>query len=513
MLAPMVTGDPLAIVVAEFVDRVDAALVAATAGVTGVNAEHFPGDVGREAYAICLAMVDSDARHSDDELWPVITTFAPLLDDEALSKVTPSQLRNSDLLRGKASFLDRPSDLFEILLAADRRNKTVGAATYYQAAMNLVHTMAALDVVATEGELAAISRYRQMLLTRIAETGVPVDFEPPRHPGRAGAPTPPSPSGAVPAGPSATGVPAPTVTPNEPTEPPRSLEDLFGELDGLVGLDAVKAEVRKVADLIQVQQLRRRHNLPVIERSNHLIFAGNPGTGKTTVARLVAQIFRTLGVVARGQLVEVDRSSLVAGFVGQTAPMVATQFDAADEGILFIDEAYSLVRGGGNDFGKEAIDAIVKNVEDRRDRVVVIMAGYTAEMGELLDANPGLRSRFPKTLFFADYSTDELIEILLGVAAKNGYELTTDAVQAVRQTLDAIPRDRHFGNGRLARNLFEEAVVRQASRVVAIPDVTTEQLRTIEVADVPKDAPGHSPETHLGDGLARDGRLVEAETP
>lgn len=484
----MTGSDALDAVVDRFIATVSGHLAEAAQGISGFDPAHTTADVTQEAYNLCRAMVDSDGRHSDDELWPLIACFAPRLDDATLSRATPDDLRATELLQGMASWLDRPSDLFEILLAADRRaaassagatDATNRAKDYYLRSMDVVHTMAAMDVIPTSEELAAIDRFRRMLLGRINAAALPPSTTP--------GPQANSDETAV-----AAATPGPTDAPSSPPlPPPRSLDDLFAELDDLVGLDAVKTEVRRVADLLRVQQLRHQHGLPTVDRNNHLIFAGNPGTGKTTVARLVAQIYRTLGVVKNGQLIETDRSGLVAGFVGQTAPLVASQFDKADEGILFIDEAYSLIRGGASDFGKEAIDAIVKNVEDRRDRVVVIMAGYTEEMGDLLNTNPGLRSRFPKTIFFDDYTTGELIEICQGIADHGGYRLSDEAIAKLRLVIDAVPRDRNFGNGRLIRNIFEEAMARQASRIVAVADPTTEQLEAIDAVDIPDTAPGH----------------------
>ena len=216
-----------------------------------------------------------------------------------------------------------------------------------------------------------------------------------------------------------------------------------------------------------------------------MVFTGNPGTGKTTVARLIAQIYRTLEVVPKGHLVETDRSGLVAGFVGQTATNVVSVFDAARGGVLLIDEAYSLVRGGEKDFGREAIDAIVKLVEDRREDTVVIMAGYTDEMVELMSSNPGLRSRFPQTIFFPDYTTDELVQIAELIAEGNEYTFDDEAKARLAKLLDEVPRDRGFGNGRLARNVFEAAVAKHASRVVAMEEHSAELLQTLVAEDLP----------------------------
>jgi len=432
--------------------------------VQGVDREAVQVDVQVEAYNLAAAFIDADGLHTDPELLALLAAFGPRFGG-SLARSTPADVRAARLLAGRASFLDAPSPLAEVLLAADHRDGTDLASLYYDRALAIAFTVASLDQHTAPVELAAIERFRGRLLDEIAAA----KRVPRREAARSAA--------------TATAAPAAPVADDRP--PARPVDEVLAELDELIGLHAVKAEVKKVADLTRVQQLRAERGLPVLEQSRHLVFSGNPGTGKTTVARLLAEIYRSLGVVERGHLVEVDRAGLVAGYVGQTAPKVTAVFDEADEGVLLIDEAYALVRGSETDFGREAIDTIVKLVEDRRHRVVAIMAGYPDEMAQLVAANPGLRSRFPKTIHFADYDTDELVAIFEATCEKAGYRLSADTRAAVRAHLAAIPRTKGFGNGREARNLFEEAVARQASRIVALDSPTDEQLTTLEADDVP----------------------------
>ena len=273
----------------------------------------------------------------------------------------------------------------------------------------------------------------------------------------------------------------------EELPPPRPLEELLAELDALVGLDRVKADVRQLINFLKVQKLREEQGLKSLPASRHLVFYGNPGTGKTTVARLVAQIYRTLGVLRRGHLVEADRAGLVAGYVGQTAMKVREVTTKALGGVLFIDEAYTLAAGGENDFGREAVETLLKMMEDHRDDLVVIVAGYTGRMRDFLDSNPGLRSRFNKHIRFDDYGVEQLVQIFKTFCRRADFRVTESAegeLAAVFGVLTAA-RDETFGNARAARNLFEATLSKQANRLVSLPKVDREILSTVEAADIP----------------------------
>ena len=457
-----------------FVDDVADALVAATEPLDDVDPEGLRRAATVEAFNLAVAMIDADRRHTDDELDALIDAFGHRMPDTQLLLATPETLRNGSLVAGTRRWLEQDSELFGILTDADARSGGDLAVRYYERALDIAHVVASLDVVPAQAELEAISNLRNRLLTGLR-----------RRPGRTAAPA---------QGESHPEQDEPTeaepVAEVEPVEDPpaRPLEELLTELDELVGLDEVKARVHLVADFLYVQRLRAERGLRTLDTSHHLVFTGNPGTGKTTVARLLAQIYRTLGVVARGHLVETDRSGMVAGFVGQTAPLVTAKFDDADEGMLFIDEAYTLARGNENDFGREAIDQIVKLMEDRRDRVVLVVAGYPEEMEAFLSTNPGLRSRFPTVIDFPDYSTDELLAIVDSIGRKQQYELDEAGRDKFRQVLDAVPRTKGFGNARVARNLFEATVNRHASRIRHLEQHSDEDLTTLTAADVPDTA-------------------------
>ncbi len=469
--------------VSSFIEDVSSALVEATAGLDDVDAASLTADVTVEAFHLCTAMIDADERHTTDELDALIDAFGHRLSDTQLIRATPDDLRGSSIVEGRRHWLDEDSDLFGILVASDQRNGTHLAERYYDRALDIAHVVASLDAVTATAELRAISALRSRLLTglrRREDLAPDVGHSTPAGPG--GEAAQPGSDTARSSGATAT-QPPPEPRPADP--PARPLEELLAELDELIGLDDVKERVHLVADFLTVQRLRADRGLPTLETSHHLVFTGNPGTGKTTVARLLAQIYRTLGVVARGHLVETDRSGLVAGFVGQTAPLVTSRFDEADEGMLFIDEAYTLARGSENDFGREAIDQIVKLMEDRRDRVVLVVAGYPAEMEQFLGTNPGLRSRFPTVIDFPDYSTDQLMEIVDSIGEKQRYELTDEGRARFREVLDAVPRTKGFGNARVARNLFEASVNRHASRVVGLTEHTDADLTSLTADDVP----------------------------
>jgi Holliday junction resolvasome RuvABC ATP-dependent DNA helicase subunit len=288
-------------------------------------------------------------------------------------------------------------------------------------------------------------------------------------------PTAPGPNNAAPAKPK----------PSAPTEPPPTLDELLAKLDKLVGLTTVKGEIHTLVNVARVKEMRKKEGLKSPTTSYHMVFVGPPGTGKTTVARLVSQIFHSLGLLSKGHLIEVDRAELVAGYVGQTAIKTDACVKEALGGVLFIDEAYSLAGGSDQDFGNEAIETLLKLMEDNRNDLVVIAAGYRDRMESFIDSNPGLRSRFTRFIDFPDYTPDELTTIFTRLVEEEGYKLDAGVAETVRKKMfDAyIARTPTFGNGRMVRNLFEKTITAQANRL-ANASPTRDQLCTLIVTDL-----------------------------
>ena len=280
----------------------------------------------------------------------------------------------------------------------------------------------------------------------------------------------------------------------EPNEPKDSVVitevmegDPYKELDELIGLESVKEEVHTLANFAKIQQQRKAQGLKVPKMSFHLVFTGSPGTGKTTVARIVARIYKDLGILKSGHTVETDRSGLVAEYVGQTATKTNAVIDSALNGVLFIDEAYALVpENAGNDYGQEAISTLLKRMEDDRDKLVVIIAGYPDEMKRFIDSNPGLQSRFTRYINFPDYTEQELFDIFKLYLNKNQYTITDDAAQLLKENLDHVVahKTKNFGNARYVRNIFERAVEQQANRLSAKRSISDEELSVLTKEDI-----------------------------
>ena len=383
--------------------------------------------------------------------------------------------------------LFQPPAFFSALRDYDRRKGTTLARRFTDQLTLLLLLFAAVDGVVSEAEAGFVNACSDTLLALCERDGLSGDRP------------------ALKADEFVTHVPAPAQPPTEvvpaaeqeETPLPESeptLEELLAELDGLCGLEQVKQDVKSLINLVKVRRLREEAGLPVPPMSLHLVFLGNPGTGKTTVARLLAKLYHAIGVLPKGQLVEVDRSGLVAGFVGQTALKTQEVIQKAIGGVLFIDEAYALVnQDNGNDFGREAVEVLLKNMEDHRKDLVVIVAGYSQLMEKFIHSNPGLESRFNKYFYFEDYDGAQLFTILQSMCDKNGYVLTPEGEALARRELMDLyeDRDENFGNARDVRNLFEQAVARQSDRVARLEAPTREQLMELRPEDLTE--PGVAP--------------------
>ena len=377
-----------------------------------------------------------------------------------------------------------PPAFYWNLAESDARRGSETSRIFIRMTTNILLYLAAVDDDVTYAEAGFITECTDKLSAICDTSGVrksqaalnPLDFV-----------TSGQPSFMDQARPQTAGGEKPQAEQTKPTEEKPSFDELMAQLESLVGLDEVKKDVKNLVNLMKVRKLRQENDLPVPPMSLHMVFMGNPGTGKTTVARLISGLYAAIGVLSKGQLVEVDRSGLVAGYVGQTALKTQEVIQKALGGVLFLDEAYALApQDNPNDFGREAIETLLKAMEDHRRDFIVIVAGYTGEMDRFIHSNPGLESRFNKYLTFADYDGQQLMEIFRSLCKKNGYILTEGAGTRAAEGFLALyeNRDENFGNAREVRNVFEKAIARQADRVAETENPTREDLMTLTVEDL-----------------------------
>jgi AAA+ superfamily predicted ATPase len=421
-----------------------------------------------EIFFLCanLLLMHQEISHNDKERVCDLLNEFPGGSAGDIDRLIDMWPKVSIYLPGKADRRALPLVSLDCMHEFDRKNGTDHYGKLRTLFKNFIQCFIKADGAQTPEEKRAVKDLSKLIFRKPAATGAVIDFlagavsmqeEPPRR---------------------ATGVP----------EGVKSEQALVTELSDLIGLDNIKQEIQSLINVIKINRLRQEQGLPVTPLSLHAVFYGPPGTGKTTVARLLGKIYKDLGLLKKGHVVETDRAGLVAGYVGQTAPMVHRQVTEALDGILFIDEAYSLKKAdGGTDFGEEAIQTLLKRMEDQRDRLVVIVAGYPDEMKQFIDSNPGLRSRFSRYFYFQDYLPKELVRIF-ELFCKNASLTATEPAR--KKLLSALKdcyekRDRSFGNGRLVRNLFEQALQNQANRLVAVSPLNAELLSTIIEEDIP----------------------------
>jgi hypothetical protein len=452
-----------------------------------------PTPIANEVQKHVMDVLFTLARADEDISRPESAFLAELLASGV--RAQNAQLRDMVRTFGRGegdgqAVLTRVPHYFRVLVAGDQMRGTVNAANAAVCLRELGLHLIAVDGHNLPAEVALLTEHVSRLEAAIADANVQqprpelaeggVPGEMPGIDGDAAGRSllVPQPSPAA---------PAPAAESAAP--PPADLNELMARLHRLVGLRRVKQEVATLANLVRVRKMRQERNMRVPPMTLHMVFTGNPGTGKTTVARLLSEIFRALGVLSKGHLVETDRSGLVAGYVGQTAINVSEKVQAALGGMLFIDEAYALASSdSGQDFGREAVDALVKQMEDNRADLIVVVAGYPAPMEKFLESNPGLRSRFNRFLNFDDYVPAELFAILERMCEDNGYTMSPEAAAHARAWLRHLFQNRgaNFGNGREVRNAFEQALARHANRIAPVEAPTDEALCTLHPADFPE---------------------------